>query len=885
MKLLIQKIFYLSLFFILPLMSIAQTSVPLGAAESFVLFTSNGAMGNIGISQITGNVGTNVGSSTGFGNINGQFHDGTPTSIAAAANLGAAFTQLGLQATTVSLNVLMGSGQILVPAVYETLALTTLSGNLILDGQNLPNPTFVFKINAAMNVDPSAKIILINGAQACNIFWKINGALNTGTNVTLKGNFICDGAIGLTAGNRLEGRALSISGAVAVSGVTASMPLGCGVALPEGPLLPSLGDAGCFALLTGVGALTNVGVSQIAGHVGTNNGPVSGFNPLLVDSIHYVPDSMTAKGTASITTLHTTLLAMPCDITLTQPSLFGRSQVLTPHVYCLSAATQMTDTIFLDAQGVVDAVFVIKINGAFTTATFSNVVLRGGTKSSNVFWVVEGLVTVLDFSNFVGTIVANNGAITLTGANLDGRAYGTNGAISTSDVDITIPSVAPSISITGNQSFCEGDSAILTASASSSYLWSTGEITQSITVDTSGTYSVFATSICGSSDTSNSITIVVKPSTNSSVNASICDGDSILLGGIYRKIPGIYTDSLLNSALCDSIIRTDLSVNPKFITNFNAVICDGDSLLIAGVYRKIPGLYSDTLQSQFTCDSIVNINLSINPVLITNLNTSICDGDSILIAGIYRKLPGLYSDTLQGQLICDSIVNTNLNVNPIIITNLNFTICDGDSILLAGFYRKVAGIYSDTLQGQFTCDSIVNSNLSLNALPNADAGIDRVITVGQSVLIGTPAEIGNTYEWLPIAGLDFSNLAEVQSAALVNTTYYLTVTNTSTNCQSYDTVQVTVNPVLDLEFFNGFSPNGDALNDYWRIPVLSYYPENKVTIINRWGNEVWVTNNYDNNSNVFIGKNMNGEDLPDGTYYYIIEYIGVEKRGWVFIKR
>jgi len=98
-------------------------------------------------------------------------------------------------------------------------------------------------------------------------------------------------------------------------------------------------------------------------------------------------------------------------------------------------------------------------------------------------------------------------------------------------------------------------------------------------------------------------------------------------------------------------------------------------------------------------------------------------------------------------------------------------------------------------------------------------------------------------------------------------------------------IEIQVLTVPELEFFNGFSPNGDGVNDNWNIPVLNYYPVNTVLIINRWGSEVWKGINYDNKTVVWTGKNMNDEDMPDGTYYYIINYNNTEKRGWVFIKR
>jgi gliding motility-associated-like protein len=93
------------------------------------------------------------------------------------------------------------------------------------------------------------------------------------------------------------------------------------------------------------------------------------------------------------------------------------------------------------------------------------------------------------------------------------------------------------------------------------------------------------------------------------------------------------------------------------------------------------------------------------------------------------------------------------------------------------------------------------------------------------------------------------------------------------------------NPEVNFDFFNGFSPNGDGINDTWTIPFLVNYVKNTVVIINRWGNEVWKGNNYDNRNIVFRGNNMNGNELPDGTYFYIIQYNNLEKRGWVFIKR
>lgn len=130
------------------------------------------------------------------------------------------------------------------------------------------------------------------------------------------------------------------------------------------------------------------------------------------------------------------------------------------------------------------------------------------------------------------------------------------------------------------------------------------------------------------------------------------------------------------------------------------------------------------------------------------------------------------------------------------------------------------------------------------------------------------------YFWSPTVSVAWT-VGEVMSETYSSPGHFLT--------QGFH--QPNVIPDAPVDFFNGFSPNGDGINDWWHIPILDNYPKNSVVIINRWGDEVWKGDNYDNKINVFKGKNMNGADLPDGTYYYILLYNNSEKRGWVFIKR
>jgi len=83
----------------------------------------------------------------------------------------------------------------------------------------------------------------------------------------------------------------------------------------------------------------------------------------------------------------------------------------------------------------------------------------------------------------------------------------------------------------------------------------------------------------------------------------------------------------------------------------------------------------------------------------------------------------------------------------------------------------------------------------------------------------------------------------------------------------------------DVVIYNGVTPNGDGINDYFIIDNLVYFPNNHVSIYNRWGRKVYETQGYDSHGNVFKGIAEgsgvvgSGEKLPTGTYYYVIEYL------------
>lgn len=409
----------------------------LGTAAEYVLFSTDGAVNITGPSILTGNIGTNNGTSTTFENVNGVINDANLASGQCAADLLIAYNQLNSTIPDYFISQLLGNGDTLINGVYSISQAATLNLNLYLDAENDSNAVFVILINGSFSTAADSKIKLINGAKACNVYWKIEGMLSMAAASSMKGTFVVNNAeIYLNTNDTLEGRLLTTAGAITVDGTLAYTPIGCGSPILNGPTAPTLGTTACYTLFSANGDVTNTGISFITGDVGSNVGGAVGFDSVNVTgTIHPINDGSTAACAADLLDVYTYLNTLSHDIQLLQPTKFGNNLTLTPHTYLVGAATVFTDSLFLNAQGNADAVFVIKITGAFSTSTYAKVILINGAQAKNVYWLINGAVSINEFSIFKGTIVANNGAIDLkSSVSLEGRALTTDGAVTSAAI-------------------------------------------------------------------------------------------------------------------------------------------------------------------------------------------------------------------------------------------------------------------------------------------------------------------------------------------------------------------------------------------------------------------------------------------------------------------
>lgn len=273
-------------------------------------------------------------------------------------------------------------------------------------------------------------------------------------------------------------------------------------------------------------------------------------------------------------------------------------------------------------------------------------------------------------------------------------------------------------------------------------------------VSTAGVYPVTLQTVnnCDSTITTN---LTIQGAYNQTVNAGICQGQSYVLpNGNNVSVTGSYVVNFVTSGGCDSIVTTNLTVYPNFQSSVNAQICQGQSYnLPDGTSVNTTGAYPVTLQTVNNCDSIVTTNLTVYPTYSFSQNFTICQGENHLLPnGQSVNVAGIYPVTLLTIRGCDSLITTTLNVNPAYNQQVNVAICPGQSHTLPnGTTVQAAGQYSVTLNTANGCDSTIVTNLSIYPSPTAafDAPVvcEGFATVFQNYSTYDPSSPILSYAW------------------------------------------------------------------------------------------------------------------------------------------
>jgi hypothetical protein len=213
----------------------AQPAVGLGTSGSFGVLAGS-AVTNTGASTVSGELGVSPGTAiSGFppGTASAATHAADAVAGQAQTDLTTAYNDAAGRTPALTVAGDLG-GLTLTPGVYKSGSSLGLTGQLTLDGEGNADAVFVFQAGSTLTTASGSNIKLINGAQACNVYWQIGSSATLGTASVFAGNILAYTSISMNHGVTVNGRALARNGAVTLIDDTIEQS-GCTTPASTGP--------------------------------------------------------------------------------------------------------------------------------------------------------------------------------------------------------------------------------------------------------------------------------------------------------------------------------------------------------------------------------------------------------------------------------------------------------------------------------------------------------------------------------------------------------------------------------------------------------------------------------------------------------------------------
>jgi len=211
--------------------SAAQPPVQLGTAASFAVLAGS-TVTNTGPSSIEGSLGLAPGTAvTGFppGHVsNGSTYTANAVALQAKADLTTGYLDAAGRTPFVVVGSDLG-GQTLVPGVYRGSSSLGLTGTVTLNGHGDSSAVFIFQAGSTLITASSSKVLLENGAQACNVYWQVGSSATLGSYSNFSGTILALTSATLNTGVNVDGRVLARNGAVTLQDDTIA-PTTCSTA-------------------------------------------------------------------------------------------------------------------------------------------------------------------------------------------------------------------------------------------------------------------------------------------------------------------------------------------------------------------------------------------------------------------------------------------------------------------------------------------------------------------------------------------------------------------------------------------------------------------------------------------------------------------------------
>ncbi|MGP1514793.1 MAG: T9SS type B sorting domain-containing protein [Bacteroidales bacterium] len=322
--------------------------------------------------------------------------------------------------------------------------------------------------------------------------------------------------------------------------------------------------------------------------------------------------------------------------------------------------------------------------------------------------------------------------------------------------------------------------------------------------------------------------------------------DTICKGLVYEfndkelDKSGLYVDSLQTVYGCDSIVSLNLQVNTPFYDTIEATICEGQVYNKHNFNEREAGRYEQIFHNVGGCDSVRVLQLHVNSTYSDTIDAIICQGDIYDKFGFRVNKEGVYMHNNQTVLGCDSNIVLNLKVTDRFYDTIDAVICEGEVYEFNNFKEKITGTYNQSLQTKFGCDSIITLNLRVNKVYDD--------TIRTSIKEGDIYEKYNFYV----------------SSAGNYTQYYKTIEG----CDSLVTLSLLIDNDAKIWIPNAFIPRNNVNNLFCIIPENEEIQITSFQIYNRQGTLLFKTEDI---SQCWDGK-YKGEFCEQEVYVYKVLY-------------
>ena len=546
------------------------------------------------------------------------------------------------------------------------------------------------------------------------------------------------------------------------------------------------------------------------------------------------------------------------------------------------------------------------ITGTLTACVGTTTQLTGSASAATNAWTSSNsAVATISATGLVTAVASGTTTITYTNS---------NGCQTTA-----IVTVNPLPIITGTLSACVGDTTQLLANGtpattnawiSSNPLIATINVTGLVTAVASGITTITYTNSNGCQKTA-IVTINATPTISGTLSA--CVGTTTqLTGSATPATTNAWVSSNTSVATVSGTgLVTAVASGTATITYTNSNGCQKTAIVTINATPTISGTLSacagTTTQltgsaTPATTNAWVSSNTSVATVSNTGLVTAVASGTATIT---YTNNGG-----------CQNTVNVTINALPV-VTVTNATICQGATAYLSAT-PTISGSYSYAWTGPngFTATSstistivagtyqVTSTNIVTGCVSASASGTVTFIPAFDFTLNGECLDNKFTLEVIPTGNSFDVNGTNTNFAWTLNpstatigsdstfdaTTYIGNLTTPSPLPVSFSAT-VNVNGCIQshsiivdriyCDIQKGISPNNDTKNDFFDLRLMNVQ---KLEIFNRYGTKVYSKMDY---TNEWIGQSDAGNELPDGTYYYVIDFKNNQPSttGWIYINR